>query len=135
MVDSQRQRLREAMGRRFDPYAVALIRRAGDIARARNSTEVTLQDVLQAMLFRPVTAGIVDAVLDAGSVAADRAEDHVGELHLLVALTQNELSALSQLLPSLGIDRTTLIGQLHDLLDAGNEWDRTLREDQAGREG
>src|SRR5262245_16945271 len=70
----------------FDPSAQSIMKRASEIARERGGSDVTLADVLHAMLFRRVQPLLVGALYDAGQLAADGDDDGVMDVHLLLAL-------------------------------------------------
>jgi hypothetical protein len=117
-------------GMRVDPFVWSLLRRALEVARRRDAPDVTLSDVLEAMLFQQIQPALIHAILDAGSLSAERGDGYIGTEHVLLAMYLDPTSAPSQLLPGLGVERDAVESQLRRSLDAGQAWGEIVRAGQ-----
>lgn len=124
-------RTRGLAGIRADPYVVSLLQRAYEVARRRDGSDLTLSDLLEAMLFQKIQPALIHAILDAGSLATERGDGYIGDEHVLLAMYLDPTSAPSQLLPGLGLEREVVVNQLRRSLDAGRAWDESVRASQA----
>jgi len=114
----------------FDPSAQSVMKRASEIARERGGSDVTLSDVLHAMLFRRVQPLLVGALYDAGQLAADADDDGVLETHLLLALMAAD-GTLPGLLSALDIEHDAFVDLLQRSLQGSREWSEIVRASQA----
>ena len=117
----------------FDPSAQSVMKRASEIARERGGSDVTLSDVLHAMLFRRVQPLLVGALYDAGQLAADGADDGVMEVHLLLALMAAD-GTLPQILPAVGVEHDAFVDVLQRSLEGSRQWSEIVRASQAAPE-
>jgi hypothetical protein len=119
---------------RVDPYAMSLVSRAAEVARRRHGSDVTVSDVLEAMLFRPVQPSLINHVLDGASIAAERGDTGLLDEHVLLAMVLDETCLGSQALANFGVDLVALATHLRQGLDAGERWNKYVRREQQRRD-
>lgn len=83
---------------RLDPAVVRLINRSAELASRDRATSVTLRHVLWAMLRMPATPALEQHLFRAAELAEDAANSAVGDLQLLLAIVEDDLSMGHQVL-------------------------------------
>jgi hypothetical protein len=100
------------------PEALALVERAAALAAREGRSMVEVRHLLEGLFFRPVTASLVQHLLQAAAVAQDHDSEVIGDLHLLLAVMA-DANCLVNHVVSRVVDRSAVEQALRDQLRPG----------------